>query len=291
MIAVANTIAVFGATGQQGGAVVDALLERNANVRALARDPQSERAQALAARGVELVRADAEDSASLERALIGVDAFYFMTTSPGPGETQDVNGERLQGESLADAAHAAKVPRIVYSSVGGAERDSGIPHFESKRRVEEHLEGLGAPATFVRPVFFMDNFWSMARREDDGIVVRIPLPDGIKLQLISTRDIGHVAAIALLDIAEIPERAIEIAGDELTGSEIACAFAEHTGLPARYEPIPLEALDGMDSLQAMFRWNAQPDSYQADIESVRTVHPGLQDLLSWLADTGFRARG
>jgi uncharacterized protein YbjT (DUF2867 family) len=283
----ARTIAVAGATGAQGGAVVDALLEQGARVRALVRSTGSERARNLADRGVELVQIDAKDQASLSNALQGVDAFFFMTTPYGDSQNPDIDGEIQQGVDFADAAAAARVPHVVFSSVGGAERNSGVPHFESKRRVEEHLLGHGLSATTVRPVFFMDNFFSMAPTvEGNELVLRLPVPDGIKLQLVATRDIGVVVAAALLDPAAVPA-AIEIAGDELTGSEIAATFGAHVGLSARYEALPVEVLDGQDDLQKMFRWFADTPAYQADIAAVRRIDPGLWNLQTWLQATNY----
>ena len=280
-----RTIAVGGATGAQGGAVVDALLERGASVRALVRSTESERARNLANRRVELVQIDAKDPASLNNALRGVDAFFFMTTPYGDSQSSDIDGEIQQGIDFADAAAAAQVPHVVFSSVGGAERNSGVPHFESKRRVEEHLLGRGLPTTIVRPVFFMDNFLSMAPTvENNELVLRLPVPDGIKLQTIAARDIGVVAASALLDPAAVPAM-IEIAGDELTGSEIAAIIGQHVGLSARYEALPVEVLDGQDDLQKMFRWFAETPAYQADISAVRTIEPDLWDLPTWIRST------
>src|SRR2546423_1853781 len=234
----ARTIAVAGATGAQGGAVVDALLEHGASVRALVRSTGSERARNLANRGVELVQIDANDPASLTNALRDVDAFFFMTTPYGDSQSTDIDGEIQQGVGFADAAAAAQGPHGGFSSVGGAERNSGVPHFESKRRVEEHLLGRGVSATIVRPAFFMDNFLSMAPTvEGDELVVRLAVPDGIKLQMIAARDIGVVAAAALLDPAAVPAT-IEIAGDELAGSEIPAIFGAHGGFAARDEAGP-----------------------------------------------------
>jgi uncharacterized protein YbjT (DUF2867 family) len=282
-----RTIAVAGATGAQGGAVVDALLEQGASVRALVRSTGSERARNLANRGVELVQIDAKDPASLTNALRRVDAFFFMTTPYGDSQTPDIDGEIQQGVDFADAAAAAQVPHVVFSSVGGAERNSGVPHFESKRRVEEHLRGRDLRATIGRPVFFMDNFLSMAPTvEGNELVLRLPFPDGIKLQTVATRDIGVVVAAALLDPAAAPA-SIEIAGDELTGSEIAAAFGEHVGLSARYEALPVEVLDGQDDLQKMFRWFADTPAYQADIAAVRRIDPDLWNLQAWLKATDY----
>jgi len=145
--------AVVGATGQQGGATVRALQAHDAGVRALVRDPQATAVRALADGGVQVVRADIDDAESMRRAFTDVDGVFAMTTFAGPAGT---SGEVEHGKRIADAAAAARVPHVVYSSVGGAERHTAIPHFDSKRRVEEYLSALGLSTTFVRPTFFME---------------------------------------------------------------------------------------------------------------------------------------
>jgi uncharacterized protein YbjT (DUF2867 family) len=286
-----GTIAVFGGTGKQGGSVIDSLLSRGAHVRALVRSPESDRAQALADRRVELARVEIGDAASLSAALKGAGAFFFMTTPEGH-TLSDIEGETRQGTALVDAAVAAAVPHVVFSSVGGAERDSGIPHFESKRRVEEHLQQSGLRATFVRPVAFMDNFTFMGPTvENSEIVLRMPLPDHIPLQLVAVRDIGQISASFLLGTAEAPGGAVEIAGDERTGSQIAAAFGEHAGLPARYEALPLQVLGDDADAQAMFRWFAETPAYQADISAVKAIEPSAWDLPTWLRSSGWTLPG
>ena len=272
-------IAVFGATGNQGGAVVDALLSEGADVRALVRDAASEGARRLAERGVEIAVADATDPGSLEAALRGARGFFFMTTPDGP---DGIAGETAQGIALAHAAVSAGVPHVVFSSVGGADRDSGVPHFDSKRRVEEHLDRRGVTATIIRPVFFMENFLARGISVEGGaIVVRKPLADGIPLQMIAVRDLGIVAARALLD-AGLPGGELEIAGDELTGSEIARALQERSGMPARYEALPVEAVGAESDAAAMFRWFSELPAYQADFERTRALDPGLLSFRDWL---------
>lgn len=284
-----RTIAVFGATGNQGGSVVNALLAQGAPVRALVRRPDSEKARALADRGAELAYADVGDPASLTRALKGVDALFYMTTL-AEDQQGSMDGETAQGITLADAAAEAGVRHVVFSSVGGAERQSGVPHFESKRRVEEHLAGLGISVTTIRPVLFMDNFMFMGPSLENGeIVVRLPLPDGIPLQMIAVRDIGTVAAAALLDPGTVGGSTIEIAGDERTGSQIAAAFGEHAGRKARYEALPIQVLDGQDDMQKMFTWFAETPAYQADMSGTRAIVPDVLDLPGWLAATGWTA--
>jgi uncharacterized protein YbjT (DUF2867 family) len=276
-------IAVVGATGQQGGATARALLDAGARVRALVRDPA--RARDLADRGAELVRADLQDPDSLRTAFRGAQRVFAMTTPFGP---RGVDGELADGTALADAAADAGVEHLVFSSVGGAERNTGIPHFESKRRVEEHIESLGLPATFVRPVFFMENLRWMASADDGEVVVRMALPADVPLQMIAVADIGAVTAAVLLDPSRVPGGSVEIGGDERTGEQIAAAFGERAGRPGRYEPLPLAALGDDEDSRAMFGWFAQPPAYRADVAATRALAPGLQDLPTWLARTGWR---
>jgi len=277
----AGLFAVVGATGQQGGATARALLRAGARVRALTRDPQGHAATVLAAdAGAEVVAADIADARSLRAAFAGVDGVFAMTTFAGPtGPAGQVEHGRLIGDAARDAA----VPQVVYSSVGGAERQTGIPHFESKRRVEEYLAELGFPLTVVRPTFFMDNFARGGPRDENGVLVlRLPLPPGVPLQMIAVRDVGAVAAAALLDPAAVPGGAVEIAGDELTGEQIAAAFGQRAGLPSRFEPLPLSALAGDPDRQAMFGWFAALPAYQADFAATRALAPDVQDLPAWL---------
>lgn len=281
-------IAVVGATGQQGGAVSAALLDRGARVRALVRDPRSGRASALADRGVELVPGDLTDAASLDRFLKGADAAYAMTTMNGPDGTE---GETAAGIAVADAARRADLRHLVYSSVGGAERHTGIPHFESKRRVEEHIRDLGIHATFLRPVFLMENFLHYGVGVgEDGLVVRLPLPDAVPLEMIAVRDVGGAAASILLGGTGVEGSAVEIAGDRRTGSQIAAAFGETANLPARYDALPLDTV--IPDMAAMFRWFAETPAYQGDFDATRALVDGIGgplDLPAWIRASGWKA--
>ncbi len=278
-MALSGGVAVVGATGQQGGATARALLGAGVTVRALVRDPKRPAAQSLAAAGAHLVVADFDDPASLRVAFEGVARVFAMTTmTSGRGTT----GETNDGILIADAAKSAGVEHLVYSSVGGAERHTGIPHFESKRRVEEYIETLGIPATFVRPTFFYDNLLSQSSMPEGGfIVVRLPMPDGVPLQMVAVNDIGAVAASVLIAPSRVPTGAVEIAGDELTGSQIAEVFGRRAGLPARFEALPPTAA-GDDDLRAMFTWFATPPSYQADRALTAELDPHLQTFEHWV---------
>lgn len=276
-------IAVIGATGRQGGSVVDALLERGARVRALVRDPDAAAARSLADSGVELSTGDLDDAASLDRLFAGVDAAFAMTTPRG-----GIEHETASGIAAADAAARTGVPHYVFSSVGGAERHTGIPHFESKRRVEEHLDALGLHRTIVRPVFFMDNLAARSVSVEDGrVVVRMALPPQVPLEMVAVRDIGRVAAAILLGGTSVEGASLEIAGDRLTGDDIAEAVGLHAGLPARYEALPLEAVASFGDMAQMFRWFAETPAYQSDFATTREIDPELLDLDAWLAQSGW----
>ncbi|MFH9418616.1 NmrA/HSCARG family protein [Streptomyces rochei] len=283
-----GTIAVFGATGQQGGAVVDALLDHKARVRALVRDPRSDRAQALAARGVELAVVRADDPASLADALAAVEGFYFMT--PEANSLEEVKAEIRIGTALVDAAAEAGVPHVVFNSVFGADRERSVPQHDSKHAIEEHLRKSGLRTSMVRATAFMENFASVLAPslEHGEIVLRMPLPEDVPLKMISVRDIGRVAAALLLDIAQAPGGAVDLVGDELTGLQIAAAFGAHAGLPARYEALPVSVLPN-DLDRVMFREFAKAAEHPADPAVVRSIEPATLDLVEWIRASGWTA--
>ncbi len=255
------------------------LLARGTPVRAIVRDPEAEPAQALVAAGAGLAVADLTDESSLRAAFDGASAVFAMA-SPTPDG--GVEAEAEHGKAMARAAAAVAAPHVVYSSVGGVERDSGIPHFESKLEIEQTLLELSVPCTFIRPVFFMDNFVRfMAPTEEDGtLVLRLPMPGDVPLQMIAVVDVAAVSVVALLEPGRLPDGAIEIAGDELTGERAAATFCELRRLPARFEELPTTVLD--DDTKAMFEWFASPPAYQADLAATRELDPGVLTFSQWL---------
>jgi uncharacterized protein YbjT (DUF2867 family) len=172
------------------------------------------------------------------------------------------------------------LPFLLYSSVGGAERHSGIPHFESKRRIEKFLTGV-VPLNLVRPTFFMENLLGMIGRDGDDWAVRLPMPGDVPLQMISVRDIGKSAA-ALLARRDPDAAPVEIAGDEVTGEQIAEQLGQRLGTPARFVDLPLEALGDDDDLRTMFDWFTKLPAYRADFDRTRELVPDLENLATWL---------
>ncbi|MFF0066449.1 NmrA/HSCARG family protein [Streptomyces sp. NPDC005279] len=279
------TVLVTGATGLQGGAVARELVRRGRDTAALVRDPASDRARALAELGVTLVRGDLDDEVSLRAATDGVAGIFSVQNFMTPA---GLGGEVRQGRALARAARDTGVPHVVYSSVGGAERHSSVPHFDSKRSIERYLEELGVPTTVLRPSFFMDNFAAHGPQRVDGtLVVQLALKPDTRVQFIAVDDIGYFAAEAFDRPQEYLGRALEIAGDELTATEVALAFAERTGEPARFEELALDAvaanpyIPNGPEISLMFEW-FQYHGYRADIAALRAAHPGLQTFATYL---------
>lgn len=272
-----HTVLVTGATGSQGGAVARELLDAGWQVRGLTRDVTRDAARELELRGADMVEGDLDDRDSLDRAVDGCYGVFSVQQFWEHG----VEGEIRQGRNLADAAAAAGVQHYVQSSVGGAERDTGIPHFDSKWEIEQHLEGLDLPVTVLRPVFFMNNFEGMRDSIREG-TLSLPLPPDAPLQMIAVRDIGRYTGVVLENPAEFVGAATELAGDELPMDQVAETFSRVLGREVRYEPVPLDAVDS-DEMRGMFEWFVE-EGYQADIASLRSTIPDLLDLRTWIEE-------
>ncbi|MFJ8027740.1 NmrA/HSCARG family protein [Streptomyces sp. NPDC096311] len=274
-----GTVLVLGATGNQGGAVTHELLRRGWPVRALTRDPKSAKAQALAEAGAEVVAGDLDDPQSLDAAMSGVYGVYSVQTFMGP---EGVEGEERQGRAVADAAARAKVQHFVYGSVGGSDRDSGVPHFDSKGRIEKYIAELGLPATVLRPAFFINNFTFVGpQRAGDGLVLALGLKPETTLQMFASEDIGLFAADAFEDPGEYIGRQLELATDELSGPQMAEVFEKVSGLPTTFQELPIEqVLQFNEEMGLMFGWfNAE--GFSADLPVLRARHPELTTLEAW----------
>jgi uncharacterized protein YbjT (DUF2867 family) len=272
-----KTILVTGATGHQGGASLRHLRERGFPVRALTRDPDQPKARALTGHGVEVVRGDMEDSNSLGRAMDEIHGVHSVQSSQAGAE-----GEIRQGIHLADAAKRSGIAHFVYSSVGSADQKTGIPVFESKFRIEQHIRGTGLPFTIVRPVAFMENWLGMRQQIENG-VLRLPLTPETRLQMIAVDDIGAVIAMALEKPGKWHGRTIELAGDELSMAELAQAFSVSAGHDVRYVQVPWDEFENQAGKEVgqIYRWY-QDTGYHADIALVRQEYPALTTLGRWL---------
>ncbi|HKH92871.1 MAG TPA: NmrA/HSCARG family protein [Gemmatimonadaceae bacterium] len=259
-----NLVLVSGATGQQGGAIARELLAAEWPVRAMTRKPESDAARALAALGAEIVKADLDDEPSLRRALDGAWGGVGVQNTWEAG----VEREEEQGKRFARMVKDAGVQHFLYQSVASAHRDTGIPHFENKWRVEGTLRELGIPSwTILRPVFFMENLLGPWFKPyvDQGTLA-IGMKPETKLQMIAVRDIGKYGRAVFERHAELNGRDIDIAGDELTGLEMAAILSEVTGRPINFHQVPIDQVRaGSEDFAMMLEW-FDAVGYDADIE-------------------------
>jgi uncharacterized protein YbjT (DUF2867 family) len=195
-----------------------------------------------------------------------------------------VDVEERQGKALADAASAAGVGHFVYASVGGAERNTGIPHFESKWAIEKRVGELGLPATVLRPVFFMENFNPQRESILNGIFTSRGIKPDKPLQLIAADDVGAFAALAFANPQDYIGQALEIAGDELTEPQIVETMVKVIGRPVNI--VPAEGPPRYKDLVKMVDWFNEK-GYAADIPALRARYPGLMTLETWLRRSGW----
>jgi uncharacterized protein YbjT (DUF2867 family) len=272
-----KTILVTGATGHQGGAALRHLREKGFSVRALTRDPNSPKARALVGHGTEVVRGDLNDPASISRAIEGVDGVYSVQ-----GHAEGVDAEIRQGIQVADAAKRARVSHFVYSSVAAADRNTGIPHFESKFKIEQHVRNTGLRYTILRPVFFMEN-WLGMRAQIEGGELSLPLRPETTLQMIAVDDIGAFVALAFTKPGHWDGRAVEVAGDELSMRDLAAAFGRMLGREIPYRQIGWEEFEqrsGPD-MTAMWRF-FESGGFHVDIPTLRQELPNMMTFERWI---------
>jgi uncharacterized protein YbjT (DUF2867 family) len=272
-------VVVTGATGQQGGAVVKSLLDRGHEVRAVTRSTDSAKARELASAGVRLVRASLEDTAALTKALEGATSLFAMTT-PLEGGTQV---ETRQGISAADAAKGAGV-HLVFTSVGSANRRTGVPHFDSKYKVEEHIAKVGVLATVLAPVYFMENLYFGKEQLAKGVYAA-PLPPTRQLAQVALADIGAVAVRLLEDPGRFAGKRFDLASDELTGNDVLAVLSRVTGRPVSYfQVLPDVIRRGMGEDGAkMYEWLDRV-GWTVDRPALRREFPDVafHDFESWV---------
>ncbi|HEV8660456.1 MAG TPA: NmrA/HSCARG family protein [Thermoanaerobaculia bacterium] len=215
--------------------------------------PDGEKARSLASQGAEVVAADYDDEPSLRRALDGMWGVFSLQNTWEAG----VEREEEQGKRLARLARAANVERFVYSSVGSADRATGIPHFENKARIEETVLELGFPSyVILRPVFFMEKFispWFLPGIRDGKLMLGIK--PTTELQMIAVSDIGKYALRAFEQAAEMNATELDIAGDERTMPEAAAILSQATGRSVQFVQTPIEEVRKWSSdFATMLEW-------------------------------------
>lgn len=291
-------VLVTGATGQQGGATVNALLAKGGfEVYALSRTPSSPSALALEEKGVKVVQGDFTDKESLEAVLREYKfSQVFLITDFWQSAKQKHDVEVLHGVNMVDAVKAVDPSIFVlYTSVGDADKvPATVQHFCSKARVEEHLAATLTKWAVLRPTSFLENFDAPAMMNPlkKGKVNGITPPD-LKMKYVSTIDIGKAAANILSSPSKYRGMKMELATCEHTGLEIAEALSEASGTKCVYgvnPPVFVMRLLIPD-LYAMLKW-FESDNYSADVAKGKAlVGPEAMDAKAWFAQKGQWSNG
>jgi uncharacterized protein YbjT (DUF2867 family) len=307
-VAERKVIVVTGATGAQGGGLARAILaepEAGYTVRALTRDAHSEAARALAEAGAEIVSADLDDPASLERAFEGAYGAYCVTFFWAHFSPEQ---EQSQARSMAQAAKSAGLRHVIWSTLEDTRRwlklddprmptlmeRYKVPHFDAKGESDEFFRQAGVPTTFLLTSYYWDNlihFGMGPKPGPDGtLLLALPMGDR-KLPGIAAEDIGRCAWGIFKQGEGLAGRTIGIAGEHLTGAEMAASLGRALGREVRYAAIPPDAyralgFPGSDDLGNMFQFKHDfNDEFCAarSIETSRSLNPRLMSFDDWLS--------
>lgn len=274
-------IVVTGATGNQGGAVVRHLMKSGFTMKAVSRNLQGKGADNLRQMGVEVVYGDLDKPETLTPILKGAYGVYSVQNN----WTSSIDVEIAQGKSLADAAKAAEVKHFVYSSVGGADRQTGIPHFDSKGEIERHIANIGLVYTFVRPSYFVENFLASGSFAFiNWSLLSWALKKNRKIQFSAVDDIGAYVALVFSQPESFYGQAVELAGDEKTFAEIKAIYTQVMGKKPRYLTLPGWLFAPMSKeMSSMFTWFKR-EGFQADISALRAQLPQLKSFKQALTE-------
>lgn len=303
-----KVIAVVGATGAQGGGLVRSLLadpERRFAARAITRKPESEKARALAAAGAEVVAGDADAPGSLDAAFAGAHGAFLVTNF---WEHLSPERELAQAEALAQAAKRAGVAHVVWSTLEDTRKwvplsdprlptlhgKYKVPHFDAKGEADAFFVAAGVPTTYLKVAFYWENFIFFGqgpRKGPDGnLVLALPLGGG-KLPGIAVEDVGKVAHGIFSKGTSLVGESVGIAGETLSGPELAGAFAKHLGRAVSFYDMPFDdyralGFPGADDMGNMYQWQAilgeEFFRYRSP-ETARALNPALLSFDAWLA--------
>jgi len=282
-----DIILVTGATGNQGGAIARQLLAKGCRVRAMTRNPESEAGKSLAKLGAQVVQGDFDDRQSLERALEGVWGAYSVQNRGEGG----VAREEEQGKAFAEIAKNEGISHFVYSSVGSAHRNTGVPHFDSKWHIEQKIRELAFPSyTILRPAFFMENFltpWFKPALLEGKL--NLTLKPETVLQMIAVQDIGKFGVLAFEHHEQMNGVELDLAGDQRTMPEVADLISRAMDKKITYDRRPIEEVRNWnEDIAIMLEWFDRV-GYCADIEGLeRKYELKLIKLPEWASRVAWR---
>lgn len=275
-------IAVCGATGRQGGAVTRSLLKQGWRVRALTRRPNQEGTLDLAAMGAEVAAADMEDLASLRRAFDGADGVFSVQNGLASG----FDRELTQGKNVADAAKESGVAHVVYASAGPGQTGTGVPSWESKLQVEDHMRKLRLPFTSLRPQAFMELMTDKGYYPAVGTWRIFPRLTGEHRPIpwLAVEDVGPIAVAVFADPDEYVDRSLVLLSDVKSLAECRALHREVMGRDPASFPMPIWLFDRFTrrDVTTMWRW-LRTGSTEDDPSPTRAIHPDALTVREWFS--------
>lgn len=289
------TIAVCGATGHQGGAVLEHLEAQDRwHIRALSRDPEGEVARRIRDRGIEVVAADLADVDSLIAAFTGASGVFGVTTPMAANGKLDMPAELRQGRAIVDACVAAGVGHLVLSTVLHIDDDVSVPYLETKREIERYVIERDVPHTFLCPASFMDELGGEFLPVKRGVLTGQADGDA-KVPYTACTDIGAFAALAFADRDRFLGRKINVIGDFLTGDDLAATLTRIGGRTVRHKvpPVWLMRIFAREwiTLRRLFERWGRPPHPQVMLDSLagcRDLRADMLDFEQYLHATGWR---
>lgn len=279
-----KSVFITGITGNQGGALAKHLSGPDFRIVGLTRNAQSVKAKNLMAQGVEIIEGDLDNHHSFKDHLSNIDIFFLVQ-----GFEQGAKKEIEQARNLVDLIKEYHVPYLVYSSVLGADLNSGIPHFESKYSIENYIKKSQLDYTTLRPASFMENLLNpeVLKRLKKGKLV-LPLNKNTIQQLISTEDIGKIAARIITNISQHKGQTINLVTDQKSALEQAEAISKGLNHPVSYQKLPgifTYLLMGKDLFKMFSYMNKNNFIVMKDIDAFKEEYKELGDFEKWVEST------
>jgi uncharacterized protein YbjT (DUF2867 family) len=278
-----RTIVVIGATGLQGGAVTRHLLSNGWRVRALTRNPKSEKAQTLSALGAEVLLADMDKPNSLLPVFEGAYGVFSVQNPVICG----VEGEIRQGKNVAEAARQAGVQHLIYGSAGTGFKGTGIPSWESKLVIEDYMKSLGLPLTVLRPMAFMELMTEKKFFPPVSTWRIMPKLMGSQRKVVwlSVEDLGFIVARAFAEPERYVGKDLKLASDIQSIDECRAIYQEVVGRRPSQFPMPVWMFERFgfvgEDLTTMWRW-LRDSTFDMDTETAMAIHPGALTVRRWL---------
>jgi len=272
-----KTVLLIGGTGKQGRCVMNHFFaNKQWKLKLLTRKPEGTLAKEFSSKGAEICKGDLHQKETVDAAMKGCNAVFMCLE---PWEIGGVIAETRIGKEVVDLALKHKIEHFIYSSVASSQDNTGIPHFESKWKIEQYLKNSGLACTIIKPVSLMENLLAYKDEIAKGMLP-LPVKFNTKLQMVACDDIGCCVITALNNKKEWEGKCIELAGDEMTAGEYA------KELNCKFEEVHLDKVPTSE-MKAMYQW-FNDKGFKVDIAALRKTYPNIHTFKKWISTVNLK---